>query len=399
MPSLLLAPSEGGRSNAASNLEIKAGDNRADANTNVKRCKTVVVAFRGNGGGNAGTAWDRVLLGGHRIRDRDSARRSSTHLGPSNVVDRVYPSGTHLRRRGLADGPSLHVRTCAPVAPRVAVKTSPLRPAACCGLTDCAGRERPTIENGLNDTAPLSKKGLLQGKQFFVKLWPVGIGIPAMHKLLSVCYAVLLGTGVGVTLLPTASQAVTVGYGDYLLTQSDAFGTGSFGHVVVSNIGGTTAQVSVQVNPNFLLDTGSHYAFTLSLNGGSIDTTSFNSTHFSLVSGGGPFSNSPFGTFTSAIAADCTRGNCGPTLGSSLIFNILNFGGLNTATSLYNSLAIVFAADIYKGGCTGDGCTGVVGAPLNPVPLPGALLLFGSGLAGLGLLSRRRRERAKLHHA
>jgi hypothetical protein len=73
----------------------------------------------------------------------------------------------------------------------------------------------------------------------------------------------------------------------------------------------------------------------------------------------------------------------------------LNFGGLQTATSLFNGLAIVFAADISKGGCSGDGCTGVVGAPVvSQVPVPGAILLFGSGLVGLGVLNRRRRTRS-----
>jgi hypothetical protein len=81
-----------------------------------------------------------------------------------------------------------------------------------------------------------------------------------------------------------------------------------------------------------------------------------------------------------------------PTLGSSLIFDILNFSGLVTATNVFEGSLILFAADIFKGGCTTGACTGVVGAALNPVPIPGAVFLFGSGLAGLALLGRRRRK-------
>ena len=88
-------------------------------------------------------------------------------------------------------------------------------------------------------------------------------------------------------------------------------------------------------------------------------------------------------------------GNCGPTLGSSLVFDVLDFDGFNTATGLYNGLGILFAADIYKGGCTGDNCTGVVGAqasapgPIAGAGLPGLLVACG----GLIALARRSRSR------
>src|SRR5262249_33242657 len=123
----------------------------------------------------------------------------------------------------------------------------------------------------------------------------------------------------------------------------------------------------------------------------------FSSTHFSLASGSS-FKNAPFGMFTSAIEADCTKGNCGPILGSTYSFNILNFAGLDTATDPFNSLGILFAVDITRVGCTGN-CTGVVGAAVtdspNPVPLPPALLLFATGFFGfLGFRSLRQRMRA-----
>jgi hypothetical protein len=189
------------------------------------------------------------------------------------------------------------------------------------------------------------------------------------------------------------ADTVTPGFGTYDLTLSDAFGTGLFGTVTVSDLGSGTAKFDLEVSPNFLLDTGAHYAFTFSLAGsGHVDTSTISSSHFTLASGTS-FSNAPFGDFTSAIQGDCTDGNCGPTLGSSLIFNVLNFSGLLTATGLFDDLPVLFAADITRGGCTVDGCTGAVGATLNAVPLPGAFPLFATGLAGLGLLGWRRKKK------
>src|SRR5260221_2091155 len=143
------------------------------------------------------------------------------------------------------------------------------------------------------------------------------------------------------TLLAFAAQAraatITTTYN---LTLSDAFGTGQFGTVVVTDnedaqhhlIAGSCAHISVNVTPNFILDTGAHFAFTFSLAGGAtVDTTTFNKydathSHFSLASGSS-FSNAPFGTFTQAIQANCTQGNCGPTLGPLLSFNVKDFAG------------------------------------------------------------------------
>src|SRR5262249_23152675 len=154
--------------------------------------------------------------------------------------------------------------------------------------------------------------------------------------------------------------------GTYDLTQSEAFGTGSFGTVKISDFGGGTAEVKVDVSPNYVLDVGNtHWAGAFSLAGGSVDTNSLSSPHLTLASGSS-FQTSPFKFFTSAIQADCTEGNCGPTLGSSYTFHILNFAGLLTATNLFgkDALAIVFALDISKPNCTAN-CTGVVGAVIG----------------------------------
>ena len=70
-----------------------------------------------------------------------------------------------------------------------------------------------------------------------------------MRKFLSIFAAVALG--LGLTSLP--GHATTYQFGTYYLTQSDAFGTGSFGSVTVSDLGNSIAKIDVEVNPNFLL--------------------------------------------------------------------------------------------------------------------------------------------------
>jgi hypothetical protein len=219
------------------------------------------------------------------------------------------------------------------------------------------------------------------------------IGLRAALRNALVTSIALVAAGI-VSVSPSAAD--TYSFGTYDFTQSDAFGTGSFGSVAVTDLTGGTAHFVVDVTPNFLLDTGNgHHLFALSLAGGSIDASSISSSHISLASGG-PFGSSPFGNFTSAFDADCTQGNCGPTLGTSFSFNVLNFAGLNVATNKYNGLDILFAEDISRADCRSD-CTGVVGAPVSAVPgpvvgagLPGLALAFG----GIAAWWRRRRQLA-----
>ena len=211
---------------------------------------------------------------------------------------------------------------------------------------------------------------------------------------------------------PTVSGATTLNaaqsLGTYQFSLSDAFGSGNFGTVTVSTVSGSTVDIAVNVAPNFFLDTGSHELFTFSLvAGGTVDTSSLTGTgvsHFTVTGPVAGVSNPPFGNFTWEITSNCTQGSCGSTNGQSFDFHVLNFAGLASATDKYNNQDIWFAADISKGGCTGDGCTGVVGATLLSVthqgetPLPAAVWLMGTILGGGASVGawRRRKQRAKL---
>jgi hypothetical protein len=207
---------------------------------------------------------------------------------------------------------------------------------------------------------------------------------------------------------PSAGNANTFSFGTYDLTLSNAFGTGSFGTVTVSDLTGGVADIAVNVAPNYVVDTGGHFPLTFSLAGGTVVTTSFSNTHYSLDTASGPFSNDPFSSFTSAIQSDCTDGassTCQTENGHGFDFKVTGFTGLNTATNLFNNVAILFAVDIFNTSCTitsNNGCTGVVGASAQvtggghqgQTPLPAALPLMGSLLGAGYLVSMWRRRRS-----
>lgn len=218
--------------------------------------------------------------------------------------------------------------------------------------------------------------------------------------------ALLSNPSVGSATTLTATQSFTT----FNLTLSDAFGTGSFGTVTVSDLGGGVANFAISVAPNYLVDTGAHSVLTfdpLFSAGGAVNSIS--NSHFT-VSGPGSYANSPFGNFTFKIESDCTTGanpTCKAANGQGFSFHVTNFTGLSSATSQYSGKDIFFALDIFNTGCTKtatNDCTGVVGATLtqhsdiNPpthTPLPGAVWLMGTVLgAGAGVRAWRRRRKA-----
>ncbi len=203
--------------------------------------------------------------------------------------------------------------------------------------------------------------------------------------------------------IPTVSNATTLtaiqSYGTYTFTQSDAFGTGVFGTVKVSDLGGGVADFLVNVTPNFDLDTGAHHILTFGLVGGTVGSIS--NVIFSTTTGTN-IGNPPFGGFNREIDSSCTQGNptCRTANGQSFDFHVTGFTGLISGNQ-FNNQDIFFAADIYQGGCTGDNCTGAVGATFLQgstqqltTPLPAAVWLMGSILGGgAGVRAWRKRKR------
>lgn len=189
-------------------------------------------------------------------------------------------------------------------------------------------------------------------------------------------------------------------------TEVNAFGSGPFGTVKLTQTGANMA-VSVVLAPNFnFVNTGNHSIFSFNSIGvaaSDISNILFNGLPDSKVTVVAPGTNPPFGkTFTFML--DCTANGCANGAPGQhddpLTFTIANagyadFGIMGTAKAF-------FAADVICSfnGCNGrTGAVGVVNAGVDdggggpsgdPLPEPVSISLFALGLAGLAAARRRR---------
>jgi hypothetical protein len=134
---------------------------------------------------------------------------------------------------------------------------------------------------------------------------------------------------------------------------SGCCGTGPFGTATGVDLGAQTGstdtvEITVQMSPNFILDTGSHFAATFSL----VGTGRVDATNLDALNGGNPpnffdtnphqtvaanfYSNSPFGDFSDAITGNCGSGSSSGGCGTKLVFDITNFQGFAAATNLFD---------------------------------------------------------------
>jgi hypothetical protein len=200
-------------------------------------------------------------------------------------------------------------------------------------------------------------------------------------------------------------------YGKFNLEYSEAFGTGQFGTVTITDNtiagGPTDAFVQVNVGQSWLIDTGGpHQPFAFNLfNDGIGPAPSVTDVQLaSLFSSGGANGASPFGSFTNTIlGTGCDNGGSNNGCGvHDLSFHVLNYDGffsIDWKSPDGSFKEIYYAADILLAGCTGDKCTGNVGGGTVGVPGP----VVGAGLPGLAAMGmfglnfwRRRRNGGSL---
>jgi hypothetical protein len=203
--------------------------------------------------------------------------------------------------------------------------------------------------------------------------------------------------------------------------------TGSAGTVTLTQISTTEVDVSVDTQPNYIINTGSKtpFAFQTDLSSSALNVT-FNTPDYQNVPGqfldekgnkgqfsyspaGGP--GTPYGNFNNAIVNNTQNGLPGGFLGT-LDFDVTDAAGISLSDFVSNndpSNPAIFVADIYAtntpGNPTGSVATNSPGSPgcntsisgetcgrSVDAPEPAGLAIFGGGLLGLGFVASRKRR-------
>jgi hypothetical protein len=195
---------------------------------------------------------------------------------------------------------------------------------------------------------------------------------------------------------------------------------GGFGTITAIDLGGGSIDISIALNNgNSFSNGGFPLTFGFNLVGDPTITYSGLPSSFEVTNGfnigmatgnnsqiAGNYHQDGFGNFEYGVDLT-TSGSSGPKI-STLDF-IINGAGLTLASfaELSGGMAnpsAFFVLDILSGTTNKTGlvdcCVGQ-GTPfeVNPVPLPGALPLFISGLVGLGWISKRRKDKFKKNGA
>jgi hypothetical protein len=206
----------------------------------------------------------------------------------------------------------------------------------------------------------------------------------------------LAAAAAGALALTTAGSAGAV---QYLLQFSDAFGTGNFGTVDVTG-SATDLHFVVNVAPNFIIDTGSHFAVSMNLAGSGFALTGA-PAGFTLTTSATPtLTNAPFTGFD--VALNCGDPACGPggsaPFGTSLTFDITGASLGVLLADPFQGHPINFAVDVLNSSFPAGANTGVVGGGLgtvtNPIPEPATWAMMILGFGGIGTMLRRRRSLA-----
>jgi hypothetical protein len=180
---------------------------------------------------------------------------------------------------------------------------------------------------------------------------------------------------------------------------SGTIGTGTLGTVTLTQNGADEVDlvVALAANTDFVATGGPHHAFAFNLDlvsGYTVTVTS--PTGFTV---GGSGTNTPYGSFTNTI--DCTvcgSGGSNPNPGP-LDFKVVDLSGITIADFTKNGTnGYYFSADVIgpnggTGNIAGNTETTTGGGGQDTTPLPSAVWLFGTILAGAGGFQTMRRRR------
>ena len=190
-----------------------------------------------------------------------------------------------------------------------------------------------------------------------------------------------------------AASAATVAHADTFFFTSDhctgGCGTAPFGTVTLTQDGTTVDFVVTLAAGYSFVKTGSADFLAFKFNGVGVALGDIVvDPHVpALVAATGAFNGDGTGKFGFGInCPSCANGGAG-AFSAPISFTVLN--AVIADLTAFNNLGNIFVADVLAP----NGNTGPVDVSTSAIPIPPALGLLLSGLAGLGLLGRRRRAK------
>jgi len=194
----------------------------------------------------------------------------------------------------------------------------------------------------------------------------------------------------------TAGHATTYYFTESGSANTPALAAPGYGTAVVTTVG-SDLEFQITLTSGWFVDTGTHFPVAFGLATGGLDISGSSGSVTALAV---PFTQASGSSFTNPgfnapvnYALECSGGGSGSASCNNvnaLTFYVIGAGGL---LPLLTSDGVNITADIYNPNSPTTDNTGTIGATAGEVPLPAAVWMFGSVLAGAAGAARYRRRK------